>query len=165
MKLLKAIVSGIIIYAVIFLAAYAMLSLTETTFGFIMVILAAVLTFIVSKYFYFKNMQVASPVKEGVLLGLTLVIVMFIIDLGLTLVMVMFIGVLIEVPAMTLLFKLFGEHDLLAIYGFAKDLGWAYFNNWHILLGYGLTLITPVFAAPRKFTTKKLQAPKRKTKK
>jgi hypothetical protein len=149
MKLLKAIVSGIIIYAVIFLAAYAMLSLTETTFGFIMVILAAVLTFIVSKYFYFKNMQVASPVKEGVLLGLTLVIVMFII----------------EVPVMTLLFKLFGEHDLLAIYGFAKDLGWAYFNTWHILLGYGLTLITPVFAAPRKFTTKKLQAPKRKTKK
>jgi len=68
MKLLKAIVSGIIIYAVIFLAAYAMLSLTETTFGFIMVILAAVLTFIVSKYFYFKNMQVASPVKEGEIL-------------------------------------------------------------------------------------------------
>jgi hypothetical protein len=152
MKLLKAIVSGIILYAVIFLAASAMLSLSETTFGFrmyITVILAAVLTFIVSKYFYFKNMQVASPVKEGVLLGLTLVIVMFII----------------EVPVMTLLFKLFGEHDLLAIYGFAKDLGWAYFNTWHILLGYGLTLITPVFAAPRKFTTKKLQAPKRKTKK
>jgi uncharacterized iron-regulated membrane protein len=98
MKLLKAIVSGIILYAVIFLAASAMLSLSETTFGFrmyITVILAAVLTFIVSKYFYFKNMQVASPVKEGVLLGLTLVIVMFIIDLGLTLVMVMFIGVLI----------------------------------------------------------------------
>jgi len=132
MKLGKAIVSGIILYAVIFLAASAMLTLSSTTFGFIMVILVAVLTFIVSKYFYFKGMQVANPVKEGILLGLALVIVMFII----------------EVPVM--------------VYGFAKDLGWAYFNTWHIVLGYGLALITPVFAAPRKLAVKKFAAPKRK---
>lgn len=117
MKLGKAIVSGIILYAVMFLAASAMLSIPEYVFGPVMVILSGVLTFFVSKFFYFKGMRITNPIKEGLIFGLVLIIVMFVI----------------EVPVM--------------VYGFAKDQGWNYFNSWDMILGYLLVLLIPILAA------------------
>ena len=118
MKLVKAIVSGVILYAIIFLVASALLFIkNEIIFGSIVTIIGAVVTFLISKFFYFKGMNIANPVKEGLLLGLVLVVVMFVI----------------EVPVM--------------VYGFAKDQGWNYFLSWSMLLGYLLTLLIPVLAA------------------
>jgi len=126
MKLLKAIVSGIILYAVMFLAASAILSFQGTLiFTLTMVILSAVLTFVVAKFFYFKGMDIKNPVKEGLLLGLVLIVVMF----------------AIEVPVM--------------VYGFAKDQGWNYFKSWDMLFGYGLTLLIPILAAWKRKTPMK----------
>jgi hypothetical protein len=121
MKLGKAILSGIILYALIFLVASALLSLSGTSaFGIIVTIFSVALTFVIAKYLYFKGMAVKNPVKEGLLLGLVFVIVMFVI----------------EVPVM--------------VYGFAKAQGWSYFNSWDMILGYLLTLIVPIFAAYKK---------------
>jgi hypothetical protein len=118
MRLIKAIVSGVILYAIIFLVASALLFIkNEVIFGSIVTIIGAVVTFLISKFFYFKGMNIVNPVKEGLLLGLVLVVVMFVI----------------EVPVM--------------VYGFAKDQGWNYFLSWSMLLGYLLTLLIPVLAA------------------
>jgi hypothetical protein len=120
MNLKKAIVSAIVLYAIIFLVASALLFIKDDlVFGSIMVVLSAVLTFLISKLYYFKGMRVYKPLKEGLMLGITLVVII----------------VLIEIPVM--------------VYGFASQMGWNYFMNWHILLGYLLTLIVPVLVAYR----------------
>jgi len=118
MRLVKAIVSGVILYAIIFLVASALLFIKNgVIFGSIVTIIGAVVTFLISKFFYFKGMNIANPIKEGLLLGLVLIVVMF----------------AIEVPVM--------------VYGFAKDQGWNYFLSWSMLLGYLLTLLIPILAA------------------
>src|SRR4030042_1199416 len=118
MKLLKAILSAVVLYALIFLIASALLFIKNgIIFGSIMVLFAAVLTFLVSKFLYFRGMAVTNAVREGLLLGIIFVVVMFVI----------------EVPVM--------------VYGFAKEMGWNYFLTWHLVVGYMLTLVVPILGA------------------
>lgn len=120
MNLKKAIVSAIILYAVMFLVASALLSTlgqNDTIFGSILVVLSVILTFLISKEYYFKGAKVSSPIKEGLMLGIVLVVV----------------AVLIDIPVM--------------VYGFAAQSGWNYFMYWHLQLGYLLTLVVPVLVA------------------
>ena len=121
MKLLKSIISAVILYAIIFLVASALLfAVPANTFGPIVIILVAAFTYIVSKFFYFKGIKVANPVKEGLMLGLVFIVVTFILDV------------------------------FVMVYGFASDQGWSYFMSWEMCLGYVLTLLVPVLAAWKK---------------
>ena len=86
-------------------------------FGSITLIISAILTFLISKYYYFKGMRITNPVKDGLVLGIILLVIV----------------ILIEIPVM--------------VYGFAAQQGWNYFMTWHILLGYFLMLIVPIFSA------------------
>ncbi|MDI6721074.1 MAG: hypothetical protein QMD85_01695 [Candidatus Aenigmarchaeota archaeon] len=119
MRLKKAVVSAVILYAVLFLIASALIFniKNEIIFGYIMVVLSAVLAFMVSKHYYFKGMKVDYPLKNGIELGIVLVIVVF----------------LIEIPVM--------------VYGFASQQGWSYFTSWHLIIGYLLMLAVPVVTA------------------
>jgi len=121
MKIKKAIISGVILYALIFLLASGLMFVAgiqdETIFGSLMVIIVAVLTFLISKNYYFKGMKISNPVKEGLTLGILLLVIVFVI----------------EIPVM--------------VFGFAAENGWNYFMTWHILLGYTLTVIVPILAA------------------
>lgn len=118
MNLKKAIVSAIILYAIMFLVASALLFIQdETIFGSILIVLSIILTFLISKEYYFKGAKVSNPIKEGLMLGIVLVIV----------------AVLIDIPVM--------------VYGFAAQSGWNYFMMWHLLLGYLLTLVIPILVA------------------
>lgn len=121
MDLKKAFVSSVILYSLIFLIASGLMFVIsdETVFGSITLLLAAVFTFLLSREYYFKGMKIANPVKEGLLLGIVLIVVM----------------VAIDIPVM--------------VYGFAAETGWSYFTTWHILLGYLMALIIPVFVAYR----------------
>lgn len=110
----KAIVSAVVFYAIVFLAATILmfsLSLAGDIFGAAMVVLVAILAVLLSKYYYFKGMK-AKPM-DGLLFGIVMTVA----------------AVLIEIPVM--------------VYGFAKDMGWAYFASWHIMLGYLLVVIIP----------------------
>lgn len=119
MNIKKAIVSAVILYAIVFLAASGLLLTVtdETIFGSIMVVIVAVLTFFIAKDYYFKGMEVKNPVKEGLILGI-------VIDI---------IFILIEIPVM--------------VYGFAAEKGWGHFMAWNILLGYILVLMVSILAA------------------
>jgi uncharacterized membrane protein (DUF441 family) len=122
MNIKKAIISAIILYAVMFLVASALLSTigqNDTIFGSILVVLSVTLTFLISREYYFKGVKVSSPIKEGFMFGIVLVIV----------------AVLIDIPVM--------------VYGFAAQSGWNYFMYWHLQLGYLLTLIVPILVAYR----------------
>lgn len=121
MNIKKAIVSAVVLYALIFLLASALLNtITGIMFGTVMVVGGAVLTFLIAKYYYFKGMKVAKPIQEGLKLGIVMVVVAF----------------LIEVPVM--------------VYGFAATQRWSYFMSWNIVLGYILMLIVPILAAYKK---------------
>ena len=121
MKIKKAIISAIILYAIIFLVASALLFIKdETIFGSIIIVISSVLTYLISKYFYFKGMKVSNPFKEGFTLGIVLVA----------------IGILIDIPVM--------------VYGFAAQSGWSYFMTWHLIVGYLLALVIPVSAVYKK---------------
>ena len=118
MKIKKAIISAIILYAIMFLVASALLFIqNETIFGSILIVLSVILTFLISKEYYFKGAKISNPIKEGLMLGIVLVIV----------------AVLIDIPVM--------------VYGFASQVGWNYFMYWHLQLGYLLTLVIPILVA------------------
>jgi hypothetical protein len=120
MNIKKAVISAIVMYAIIFLVASALLFIKdETIFGSIMIVLSAVLTFLVSKEFYFKGAKVSNPIKEGLLFGAIMVA----------------IAILIDIPVM--------------VYGFASQMGWNYFMTWHLIVGYLLGLLVPVLVAYR----------------
>lgn len=120
MNIKKAIVSAIIQYAVIFLVASALLFIKdENVFGAITLVVSVVLTYLISKEYYFKGMKVSKPLNEGLMLGIVMDALIF----------------LIEIPVM--------------IYGFAASTGWNYFTSWHLMLGYLLTLVIPVLVAYR----------------
>ena len=122
MNIKKAIISGVILYALIFLLASALLFVVpnESVFGSIIVVIVAILTYLIAKNYYFKGMKISNPIKEGLILGIILVIII----------------IIIEIPVM--------------VYGFAVEQGWNYFTTWHILLGYILTVVVPIFAAYKK---------------
>ena len=120
MNLKKAIVSAIILYAIMFLVASALLSTlgqNDTIFGLVLIVLSVILTFLISKEYYFKGAKISNPIKEGLMLGIVLVVV----------------AVLIDIPVM--------------VYGFAAQSGWNYFMMWHLQLGYLLTLLIPILVA------------------
>lgn len=120
MNLKKAIVSAIVQYAVIFLVASALLFIKDDNiFGSITLLVSAVLTYLISREYYFKGMKVGKPLKEGIMLGVVMDVIIF----------------LIEVPVM--------------VYGFAAQSGWKYFLSWHLILGYLLTIVIPVLVAYR----------------
>jgi hypothetical protein len=116
MKLLKAIISGILLYAVMFLCASTMLLMPKYISGIAMVIISAIVTFAISKFFYFKNVKVENPIRNGLLFGLILIVIIFVI----------------EIPVM--------------VYGFVKEIGWNYFKSWDIVLVYLMVLLMPVVA-------------------
>ena len=105
-----------------FLVASALLSTigqNDTIFGSILVVISVILTFLISREYYFKGVKISSPIKEGLMFGIVLVVV----------------AVLIDIPVM--------------VYGFASQYGWSYFMFWHLQLGYLLTLIIPILVAYR----------------
>jgi hypothetical protein len=120
MDIKKAVIASVVLYAVIFLFASAILSLKgQMIFGISLLIVSVALTYLISKEYYFKGMKFVSPLREGLLLGMTMNIVMFLID----------------VPVM--------------VYGFAASAGWNYFLDWNMALGYILSLVIPVLVAYR----------------
>lgn len=120
MNIKKMIISAIIQYAVIFLVASALLFIKdENIFGSITLVISAIVMFLISKEYYFKGMKISSPLKEGLIFGIIVTLIMF----------------LIEVPVM--------------VYGFAKDMGWSYFMSWHLIIGYALNIIIPIIVAYR----------------
>jgi hypothetical protein len=88
-------------------------------FGIIVLVASVVLTYIISKEYYFKGMKIGNPIKEGLLLGVVMDVVMFLID----------------IPVM--------------VYGFAAASGWNYFMDWNMALGYVLSVVIPVLVAYR----------------
>ncbi len=122
MDVKKAIVSAIIMYAIIFLIASALVFniQDEAIFGSIMVVLVIILSYLLSSKYYFREFNVTNPIKDGLAFGLVVAVISFII----------------EIPVM--------------VYGFAAQQGWGYFANWHIIIGYILMLIIPVIVAYRK---------------
>lgn len=126
-NLKKALVASVILYAVIFLAAsglMAMFPVDSMNFRMLMPIISTVLTFLVAKYYYFKGIEISSPLKEGLGLGITFAAIAFVI----------------EVPLM--------------VYYFAAEQGWRYFMQWNLMLGYLLTIIVPAVVAYTKTSKK-----------
>ena len=118
MNIKKAVISAVIVYAIVFLVASAILSIKDQPiFGVITLLVSTTLTAVVSREYYFKGVKVKNPVAEGLMFGIVLVLV----------------TAAIEIPVM--------------VYGFAAQEGWAYFTSWHILLGYGLMLFVPMLVA------------------
>ncbi len=119
----RAVVSAVILYALIFLIASGLMFniklIEEVTFGSVMIVVVAALTYVITKYYYFKGIRIESPIKDGLSLGIVLTIIV----------------VAIEIPIM--------------VYGFAAAKGWGYFLTWHIILGYALMTIIPVLSAYR----------------
>jgi len=130
--------TAVVWYAVMFLIASAMIAIISSmptaavttytfleislgpqanpVFGIVIVISSAILAYLLSRYYYFKG-KVKDPAKEGLMLGIVVVVISFII----------------EIPVM--------------VYGFAAAIGWNYFLSWNIIVGYLLALLIPVFAA------------------
>ena len=123
MNIKKAVISALVVYAVLFLvASVIMFSLgvtDDTVFGSIMVVISSVTVFLVVKEYYFKGMKFKNPLKEGLMLGIAMTV----------------LAVLIDVVVM--------------VYGFASDVGWGYFMSWHLVLGYLLGVVIPVLVAYR----------------
>ena len=118
----RAIMAGVIAYAVIFLVLSAMMFTplwgTETQ-NYINMLVAIVVTYLVAFYFYFKE-KPKDYLKEGLLLGVVMTVV----------------SVLIEIPVM--------------VYGFAAAMGWAWFTQWHLIAGYVLGIVATILAAKMK---------------
>ena len=119
LNIMKALVSALVLYALTFLVASALLfAITDANmFGAVILLLATILVIVVSKEYYFKGVKVKNPWKEGLALGVVYIAVMFALD----------------VPIMA--------------YGFAAADGWSYFTTWHMALGYLATLLAPVLVA------------------
>ena len=122
MDVKKAVVSAIIIYAIIFLIASVLVFniQDEAIFGLIMVILVIILSYLLSSKYYFKGFNITNPVKDGLAFGVVVAVISFVI----------------EIPVM--------------VYGFAAQQGWGYFADLYMIIGYILMLIIPVIAAYRK---------------
>ena len=113
----KAVKSAIVLYALIFTFASAlMFYVPPAAFNYASLLLVAVLTFVVAKH-YFREYKTDCPLCSGFALGVVFAAVMFVLD----------------VPIM--------------VYGFARDMGWDYFMSTNQLFGYVLTIVVPVLAA------------------
>jgi len=113
----KAVKSAIVLYALIFTFASAlMFYVPSAAYDYAALAAVALLTFIVAKH-YFRMYKPANPICSGLALGVVFAVVMFVLDV------------------------------LLMVYGFASQLGWKYFASTNQLLGYVLTIVVPVLAA------------------
>jgi hypothetical protein len=86
MNIKKAIVSAVILYAILFLFDLMIrwvLMIVDERFGIIMVVISAITTFLIAKEYYFRGSQLVKPVKEGLMLGLVMLAISFIINLPL----------------------------------------------------------------------------------
>lgn len=120
MNLKKAIISAIIIFAVIFLVASFLMfvvAIPEAYYGVTMLVLSSVIVYLVVRYYYFTDVEVEKPLKDGIILGIVIAAIVFVIE------------------------------AVVMVYGFAADQGWSYFTQWSIMVGYLLTILIPVLAA------------------
>jgi len=117
MDIKKALIASFIWYAAMFLLASAlMLVVSDIAFEVSTVILSVILIYIISKYYYF-NKKVKDPLKEGLMFGIVIDAVSFILDTA------------------------------IMVYGFAIETGWNYFLAWNLMAGYMLVLVIPIFVA------------------
>ena len=82
MDIKKALVTAVIWYALIFFIASILmfvLNLTGVIFGAAMVIFAAILAYVIPRYYYFKE-GVDNPIKEGLLLCIVVVVISFLLE-------------------------------------------------------------------------------------
>lgn len=113
----KAVKSGIVLYALIFTFASAlMFYVPSAMLEYASLVAIAALVFIVAKH-YFREHKVGSPVCEGLCLGVVFAAVMFVLDV------------------------------VIMVRGFASEIGWSYFMSTSQYIGYGLTIVIPVLAA------------------
>jgi len=118
MNLKKAIISAIFLYAIIFLVASTLLFIKdENIFGSITLVVSAILMFLFSKEYYFRGMKVTDPFKEGLIFGIVVTVIIFLLEV------------------------------LVMVYGFASDVGWNYFLSWHLIVGYLLNILIPILVA------------------
>ncbi len=119
MDIKKVLVTGVIIFAVIFLLASLLLfvvALQEPVFGVTMLVLSTLIVYIVVRYYYLKETKLDSPIKDGFALGIAIALVVFILE------------------AITM------------VYGFAADQGWSYFAKPTIMIGYLVMVFIPIVA-------------------
>lgn len=119
MDLKKVLISGVIIFAVIFLLASVLMFvviLQEPVFGVVMLVLSSIIVYLIVRYYYLKDVSLDKPIKEGIALGIGIALVVFILE------------------AITM------------VYGFAADQGWSYFAKPTIIIGYVLIVFIPVMA-------------------
>jgi hypothetical protein len=123
LNLKKAIASAVVIYALMFLIASAlMLWLSDImVYSVVMFLALIVVTVVVTKYYYFEGVKkIKKPLEEGFGLGIIYVLVSLALDV------------------------------ILVVYGFATEVGWAYIMSWDILLGYLVMLVTSIVVAYKK---------------
>ncbi len=120
MNIKKALAQSVILYAIVFLAASALLSFKDQPlFTIAVFIVSAATNYFLSKEYYFKGTKLKKPLKEGLMLGVTMEVVM----------------ILIDIPVM--------------VYGFAASIGWNYFMDWTMVFGYVVNVAIPVVVAYR----------------
>ena len=124
MDMKKAIFSGIISYAVIFLVISAMMFVPGAYAAnqwaawsqYLILAIGFVIAYLVGRYYYFKT-KPSKAMNEGLMLGIVMAVV----------------ALIIEIPVM--------------VYGFASAMGWAWLGQWNIWVGYLLVVIAAIVAA------------------
>jgi len=115
----RALKSAVVLYALIFTFASALMFYVPlAALDYAVMLFVAVLTFIVAKH-YFKAFRPAYPICNGLALGVVFAAVMFVLDV------------------------------LLMVYGFASEVGWDYFMSTNQLIGYAIIILAPVLAAKK----------------
>jgi len=119
MNFTRALLFAVVLYALIFLIASGLMFVFELgSMAFkVTVPIVVAVLTFVIAYFYFKGVKVTNAFTDGLVVGVVFAVVAFLID----------------IPAM--------------VYGFQSELGWAYFTQWDLMLGYVLTVIMPILAA------------------
>lgn len=123
LDLKKAVASAVVAYALMFLAASAlMLWIADImVYGTALFLALIVITAVVTKYYYFEGVKkIKKPFEEGLGLGIVYVLVSIAMDI------------------------------VLMVYGFAAEVGWPYLMSWDILLGYLIMLVVPIVVAYKK---------------
>ena len=118
----KAVIAGVIFYAVVFLLISAMMftPLWGTTVQtYLNMLVGIVVAYLVASMYFFKK-KPKEPLVEGLYLGLVFAV----------------LSILIEIPVM--------------VYGFASQMGWAWFAQWNLWAGYVLGILACILAAKMK---------------
>jgi predicted membrane channel-forming protein YqfA (hemolysin III family) len=118
----RAAIAGVIFYAVIFLIISAMMftPLWGTETQTLLNILVGGVVAYLVASMYYFKKKPKEPVQEGLYLGLVFAAV----------------SIIIEIPVM--------------VYGFASQMGWAWFAQWNLFAGYVFGILACIFAAKMK---------------